>query len=135
MRDLIFFYACGWLLFAQRNATPPRKTNASLDMYAVTMIIIGTAVLAVLGVIAYYVISNLRKNIKESEQPPSMSDHLATFQEARADGNMTAQEYDRVKAHLSKKILREVRQSNTQNKPGDEPDNDSPIFYLNDDPR
>ena len=93
-------------------------------MASVTMIIIGVALVAAIATVAYYVISNLRKNIKESEEPPSLSDHLTTFQEARAEGSMTMQEYSKVKAHLSNKIVREVRQAGVPK----ESDDDNPKF-------
>lgn len=127
MLNLIFYYGCDCLLFAQRSGRGvPKKTGMSLDMNSVMMIIIGAAIIAVIATIAWYVISNLRKNIKETDQPPSMSDHLTTFQEAKADGSMTAQEYNKVRSHLSKKIIREVKQTDTPN----ESDDDIPKFIA-----
>lgn len=123
MRDLIFSYGCECLLFMQRGV---RGTPKKLDMNSVMMIIIGAAVIAILAALAWYVISNLRKNIKESDQPPSLSDHLTAFDEARTDGTMTAREYNQVKAHLSKKIIKEVRQTETQK----ETDDDVPKFIA-----
>ena len=125
MNNLIFSYGFDCLLFAQRAARAvPKKSSGSVDMTSVMMIIIGVALVAVIATVAYYVISNLRKNIKESEEPPSLSDHLTTFQEARVEGSMTTQEYNKVKTLLSNKIVREVRQAGAPK----EPDDDGPKF-------
>ena len=127
MLDL--FSYCGYdvLIFAQRAVRgAPKKTDNTLDMNSVVMIIIGAAVIAVLATIAYYVVSNLRKNIKESDQPPSLSDHLTMFQDAKAEGNITDQEYNQVRAHLSKKIIRQVKENIVL----DEPDDDTPTFIA-----
>ena len=125
MKVFLFSYGFDCLLFAQRaSRAAPKKSSGSVDMASVTMIIIGVALVAVIATVAYYVISNLRKNIKESEEPPSLSDHLTTFQEARVEGSMTLQEYNKVKAHLSNKIVREVRQAGAPK----ESDDDDPKF-------
>ena len=101
----------------QQNAQVATK---KLNMNTVIMIIIGTAIVAIVAAIAWYIIANLRKNIKESDSPPSLSDHLTTFRDARADGSMTEQEFNRVKAHLSKKMTREVRRTDSQDETGDD---------------
>ena len=127
MSDLFFSLLHHGLIFAQRGARGvPKKSAATIDMSSVVMIILGVAAIAAIVTVAYYVISNLRKGIKESEEPPSMSDHLTTFQEAKDEGNMTPMEYNKVRDHLSKKIVREVKRIDVQ----EEPEDDSPKFIA-----
>ena len=127
MFDLFLYSGYDFLIFAQRATRGvPKKSDNSLDMNSVIMIIVGVAVVAVLATIAYYVISSLRKNIKEPDESPSLTEHLSTFQEAKAEGTMTAQEYNQVRTHLSKKIIRQVKENDVPN----EPDDDTPTFIA-----
>ena len=93
-------------------------------MNSVTMLILGAAIVAVLAVSAYYVVSKLRKGAVERGKPPSLTDHLSAFREANDEGNMTDIEFAAVNKHLSQKIMDEVRQDNTPNGA----DDDSPKF-------
>ena len=78
-------------------------------MNTVVMLVLGAGIIAILSVIAYYVGSRLRKGALEQEKPPTLSDHLKTFQEAAEEGNMSAKEYAIVKKHLAQKIMDEVK--------------------------
>ena len=122
MFDIAFISLTLFCLFAQRAA--PKKPSGGLDMNTVIMLVLGAGIIAILTVVAYYVGSHLRKGAVEKEKPPSLSDHLATFREAKDEGNMTAVEFATVQKHLAQKIMDEVKQEN----PRKEPDNDLPEF-------
>ena len=107
MVDTVLFTLPHFVLFAQR--TSPKKPGGAFDMNTVIMLILGAGIIAILSVIAYYVGSRLRKGALEREQPPPLSDHLKTFQEATEEGNMSAKEYALVKRHLAQKIMDEVK--------------------------
>jgi len=125
--DTALFSLTRFCLFAQRAA--PKKPGGAFDMNTVIMLILGAGIIAILSVIAYYVGSRLRKGALEREKPPSLSDHLKTFQEAAEEGNMSAQEYAVVKKHLSQKIMDEVqsdfRLQASDFRPHDEASNDN----------
>jgi flagellar basal body-associated protein FliL len=104
------------ILFAQRTV-PVKKAAGGVDFWTVVALIIGFTVVIAVGFIAYYVVSKLKHAAKEAEQPPSLSEHLTKFEEARNEGSMTPQEYAAVKAHLSQEIMREFKQNDSDNTP------------------
>ena len=108
MMDTVFFILTHFCLFAQRSSQY-KKTRGDFDMNSIVLLILGVGVVAILSVIAYYVGSHLRKGAVEKDKPPSMSDHLKTFQEAAEEGNMTTKEYAIVKKYLAQKIMDEVK--------------------------
>ncbi len=118
---LTFYDFC---LFAQRAA--PKKSGRSLDMNSVIMIILGAAIITAIAVVAYYIGSHLRRGAFEKEKPPTTSDDLAAFRDATDEGSMTTREFDRVKRHLSRKILHEVKDRDAS---PDEPEDNTPKFF------
>ena len=122
MMDTVLFLQTQIILFAQRSAL--KKPGGAFDVNTTITLIVGAGIVAAITVVAYYVGSHLRKGALEREKPPTMSDHLKAFQEAAAEGNMTAKEYSIVKTHLAQKIMAEINQENSQN----QSDNDLPKF-------
>ncbi|MDR1494278.1 MAG: hypothetical protein LBT05_16405 [Planctomycetaceae bacterium] len=115
-----YYYA---ILLAQRTGTV-KKTTSTLDFGTVVALIIGFTIVIAVGFVAYYAISKIRKSAVDEEQPPTLSEHLSKFQEARDDGSMTAGEYAAVKSHLSREIMRETKQSRISAN-----NDDPPIFH------
>ena len=94
------------VLFAQK--TPKQKVSHQGDgMWSAIILILELAVLFVLIAVAYYVVKKIKNGIHEKNK--SYSEHLTEFQEAQEDGEITKDEFQKIRNHLANKITQETK--------------------------
>ncbi|MCL2349759.1 MAG: hypothetical protein FWC50_16030 [Planctomycetaceae bacterium] len=95
------------VLFAQK--IPKKKVSHQGDeMWSTIILIFELTILFVLVAIAYYIVAKIKKGIHEKNK--SYSEHLTEFQGAHEEGEITRDEFQKIRKHLAGKIAQETKE-------------------------
>ena len=94
------------VLFAQK-APKQKVPHHGGGIWSSIILVLELAVLFVFIAVAYYVVAKIKKGIHEKNK--SYSEHLKEFQESHEEGEISRDEFQKIRKHLANKITQEVK--------------------------